>query len=218
MSQNKNELDLIAEKFVSIPKEVTSKQKVIDGGFMTEEEYDKIKLLPRSVEMESGTKWGKIKYGDKERSLYPFSGALTETEKQIYNSYKAGLKSGTGTSSVKAEDRNKELDELKAELINLKVPAEILSKLEKFRVVKKNNLIADMFGVDNIQALTGKVNLAYIMFRGPNGEFSEELQPNMVDLVKKGFMPKYTLEQVKSNVEKLATKGIIVNNTIVDLA
>ena len=218
MSQNKNELDLIAEKFVSIPKEVTSKQKVIDGGFMTEEEYDKIKLLPRSVEMESGTKWGKIKHGDKERSLYPFSGALTETEKQIYNSYKAGLKSGTGTSSVKAEDRNKELDELKAELINLKVPAEILSKLEKFRVVKKNNLIADMFGVDNIQALTGKVNLAYIMFRGPNGEFSEELQPNMVDLVKKGFMPKYTLEQVKSNVEKLATKGIIVNNTIVDLA
>ena len=218
MSQNKNELDVIAEKFVSIPKDITSKQKVIDGGFMTEEEYDKIKLLPRSAEMESGTKWGKIKYGDKERSLYPFSGALTETEHQIYNSYKAGLRSGTGTTSVKAEDRNKELDELKAELISLKVPAEILSKLEKFRVVKKNSLISDMFGVDTIQALTGKVNLAYIMYRGPNGEFSESLQPDPVDLVKKGFMPKYTLEQVKSNVEKLATKGIIVKNTIVDLA
>ena len=41
---------------------------------------------------------------------------------------------------------------------------------------------------------------------------------SLYDLVKKGFMPKYTLEQVKSNVEKLATKGIIVKNTIVDLA
>ena len=55
------------------------------------------------------------------------------------------------------------------------------------------------------------------MFRGPNGEFASELQPDIVELVKNGFMPKFTLEDVKNKVKKLAEKGILVHNTIVDL-
>lgn len=222
-TQVSQELDLaqVAAKFVAIPKDVTSKDRIISGGYLSEAEYEVIKQLPRATEMESGTKWAKIKAGDKERSLYPFYGCLTETEKQIYRDYKKGHSSGsaggTSATSVKADENNKALDELKAELTELGVPAETIAKLEQFRKTKKNNLIAEMFGVDYIQALSGKVNLAYIMFRGPNGEFSEDLQPNMVSLVQKGFMPKFTLQQVKDNVEKLAAKGIDVHATIVDL-
>ena len=215
----KSELELVAEKFVAIPKEITSLDKILAGGYMTKEQYDLVKTLPRSTEMESGTKWAKIKSGDKERTLYPFYGCLTEAEKQIYRDYKKGHASGTSTSasSPKAEENNKALDELKDELIKLKVPAELISKLEKFRIAKKVGLISEMFGVDTIQQLTGKVSLAYVMFRGPNGEFADELQPNMVDLVQKGFMPKFTLQQVKDNIEKLAAKGIILDKVIVDL-
>jgi len=218
MAKQELNLEQVAKKFVELPKELTSLDKILKAGYMTREEFESVKDMPRSTEMESGTKWAKIKSGDKERTLYPFYSLLTETEKQIYRGYKKNHMSTMSSGSPKAEELNKELDELKAELVALKVPAEILAKLEKFRIAKKNSLIADMFGVDTIQALTGKVNLAYVMFRGPNGEFSEELQPNMVDLVQKGFMPKFTLQQVKDNVAKLEAKGILVKGCIVDLA
>ena len=106
---------------------------------------------------------------------------------------------------------------MKQELIALNVPETVIQKLEQLRMVKKNNIIFELFGVDNLVHLGGKVNLAYVMFRGPNGEFASELQPDIVELVKKGFMPKFTLDDIKNNVKKLAEKGILVHDTIVDL-
>lgn len=217
---NEMDLETIAAKFVMIPKEITSKDKIIAGGYLSEQEYELVKKLPRSTEMESGTKWAKIKSGDKERSLYPFYGCLTEAEKQVYRDYKKGLSSATGTSTgsnIKADEHNMKLEQLKQELIALNVPETVIQKLEQLRMVKKNNIIFELFGVDNLVHLGGKVNLAYVMFRGPNGEFASVLQPDIVELVKNGFMPKFTLDQIKSNVKKLAEKGILVHNTIVDL-
>lgn len=208
------DLEALAEKFGKIPTDLTKSGDIIAQGFLTQEEFDNLPYCPRSSEMTSATAWPKI--GG--RKTYPLSGALTLEETEMYYEYKKNHKPGTASvSSPKAEENNKALDELKEELIKLKVSADIIAKLEKFRIAKKVGLISEMFGVDTIQQLTGKVNLAYVMFRGPNGEFSEELQPNMVDLVQKGFMPKFTLQQVKDNIEKLAGKGIILDKVIVDL-
>ena len=115
------------------------------------------------------------------------------------------------------DEHNTKIEQLKQELIALNVPESVIQKLEQLKVVKKNNIIFELFGVDNLVHLGGKVNLAYVMFRGPNGEFASELQPDIVELVKNGFMPKFTLDQVKDKVKKLADKGILVHNTIVDL-
>ena len=216
-----NEMETIAAKFVMIPKEVTSKDKIIAGGYLNEQEYELVKKLPRSSEMESGTKWAKIKSGDKERSLYPFYGCLTEAEKQVYRDYKKGLSSATGTSarsnSIKADEHNEKIEQLKQELIALNVPETVIQKLEQLKVVKKNNIISELFGVDNLVQLGGKVNLAYVMFRDANGNFAQELQPDIVELVKNGFMPRFTLDDIKNKVKKLAEKGILVHDTIVDL-
>lgn len=224
MTKNMNEeLDLneVARKFVNLPKQVTNKEAVISGGYMTEEEFNAVKLLPRSTEMESGTKWAKVEFNGKEKTLYPFSGLLTEAEKKIYYNYKKGHRpasdGSSSASSGKIEENNKAIDALKAELQALNVPEDIVAKLEQFRLTKRNNLIHEMFGVDNIQMLHEKVNLVYVMFRGPNGEFAETRQPSMIEVAQKGFMPKFTLDQVKDNVKKLAAKGIIVDNVIVDL-
>lgn len=218
---NEMDLETIAAKFVMIPKEITSKDKIISGGYLSEQEYELVKKLPRSSEMESGTRWAKIKSGDKERSLYPFYGCLTESEKQVYRDYKKGLSSATGTSagsnSIKADEHNAKIEQLKQELIALNVPESVIQKLEQLKMVKKNNIIFELFGVDNLVHLGGKVNLAYVMFRDANGNFAQELQPDIVELVKNGFMPKFTLDQVKDKVKKLAEKGILVHNTIVDL-
>ena len=168
--------------------------------------------------MESGTKWAKIKSGNKERTLYPFYGCLTEPEKAIYRDYKKGRSTGGSSLSSKVNENNKTLDSLKAELLALNVPMETISKLEQFRVTKKVGLIYEMFGYDTVSTIPGKVNLAYVMYRGPNDEFADTLQPDVVDLiVNKGFMPKFTLGQIKTNIKKLAERGINLENVIVDL-
>ena len=40
---NEMDLETIAAKFVMIPKEITSKDKIIAGGYLSEQEYELVK-------------------------------------------------------------------------------------------------------------------------------------------------------------------------------
>lgn len=210
------DLEALVEKFGAIPTTYTKASDIIRDGFLTQEEFDNLPYCPRSEKMKSATSWPKI--GG--RKTYPLSGILTPEETEMYYEYKKGHKPGASVGlygkSV-SEETQKMIDSIRAFLNDNGASEELMSQFEALIPHKKIGLISAMFGVDNIQQLSGKVNLAYVMFRGPNGEFASELQPKAADLFNAGFMPAFTLQQIKDNLKKLADKGINLYNTIVDL-
>ena len=210
------DLEALAKKFGAIPTAYTKASDIIRDGFLTQEEFDNLPYCPRSEEMKSATSWPKI--GG--RKTYPLSGILTPEETEIYYEYKKGHKPSTSVGSSGksvSEETQKTIDSIRAFLNDNGASEELMSQFEALIPRKKNGLIYTMFGVDYINKLGGKVNLAYVMFRGPNGEFASELQPNVADLFNAGFMPAFTLQQIKDNLKKLADKGIILDEVIVDL-
>lgn len=218
MQETEKELQEIAVKFGKIPTDLTKKKDIIDAGYLTEEEFNLLPIVPRSTEMLSATQWPKI--GG--RKTYPLSGALNEAEKRMYYDYKSQHKPGTGSvrASKPIDDTTKQnIEELRKFLKDKGADEALLAKFETVVPHQKVGLLEEMFGVSSVGMLQ-KVNLKYIMYRGPNGEFSKNPQPSGADfyaLLDKDFMPKYTLEQVKVNVQKLLDKGIDVRNYIVDL-
>lgn len=210
------DLEALAKKFGAIPTSYTKTSDIIRDGLLTQEEFDNLPYCPRSEEMKSATSWPKI--GG--RKTYPLSGVLTMEETEMYYEYKRGHKpsASIGTSGKGiSEETQKTIDSIRAFLNDNGAPAELVEQFEALIPHRKVGLISAMFGVDNIQQLGGKVNLAYVMFRGPNGEFASELQPNAADLFSAGFMPAFTLQQIKDNLKKLADKGYILDGVIVDL-
>lgn len=209
----KKELEAVAEKFGKIPAAITKKADIIAGGYLTEEEFAELQNCPRSTPMSSGTVWPKI--GG--RKTYPLSGVLNAEERRMYYDYKKNHKPGTvSVGKGPSEEVQKHIESVR-EFLKEKGTPELIAEFEAIIPQKKVELVEEMFGVSSPNLLTGKVNLAYVMFRGPNGEFAEELQPNGADLFTKGFMPKYGLQQVKDNLAKLEAKGIKMSGCIVDL-
>ena len=210
------DLEVLANKFGAIPTSYTKASDIIRDGFLTQEEFDNLPYCPRSGEMKSATSWPKI--GG--RKTYPLTGVLTPEETEMYYEYKRGhshdTSEGLSRKSV-SEETQKTIDSIRAFLNDNGASEELMSQFEALIPHKKNGLILAMFGVEYINKLGGKVNLAYVMFRGPNGEFASELQPNAADLVNAGFMPAFTLQQIKDNLKKLEDKGIILDDVIVDL-
>lgn len=210
------DLEALAKKFGTIPTSYTKSSDIIRDGLLTQEEFDNLPYCPRSEEMKSATSWPKI--GG--RKTYPLSGALTVEETEMYYEYKKGHKPSTSvglSGKGPSEETQKTIDSIRAFLKDNEAPAELIEQFEAIIPHKKVGLISAMFGVEHVYQLGGKVNLAYIMFRGPNGEFASELQPNAADLFSAGFMPAFTLQQIKDNLKKLAAKGIILDEAIVDL-
>lgn len=210
------DLEVLVKKFGAIPTAYTKASDIIAAGLLTQEEFDNLPYCPRSEKMKSATSWPKI--GG--RKTYPLSGALTMEETEMYYEYKKGHKPSTSvglSGKSVSEETQKTIDSIRAFLQENKAPAELMAQFEALIPHKKIGLISAMFGVDNINSLGGKVNLAYVMFRGPNGEFASELQPNAADLFNAGFMPVFTLKQVKDNLKKLADKGFLLQGLLVDL-
>lgn len=216
------DLEALAKKFGAIPTAYTKASDIIDAGLLTQEEFDNLPYCPRSEEMKSATSWPKI--GG--RKVYPLSGALTSEETEMYYEYKRSHKTGTSvglSGKSVSEETQKTIDSIRAFLNDNGASEELMSQFEALIPHKKNKwadeTIYAMFGVgmDHIKDLGGKVNLAYVMFRGPNGEFASESQPNAADLFNAGFMPVFTLKQVKDNLKKLADKGFLLQGLLVDL-
>ena len=146
---------------------------------------------------------------------------LTREEKNAYNKYHSKHKPtglGSGTSS------NKELLEKWSRLEEFcKGNAEALALIAEMKPKPKFNLIEEMFGVESVQQLKSKVSLAYVMYRGTNGEFIDTEDTAKVKL--SNFFEKYgedfncrwTKQQVIDNVAKLKKNGIDVSNVIIGL-
>lgn len=206
-------LEALAEKFGKIPTSYTKKDSIIADGLLTEEEFEALPIVPRSVPMKSATQWPQI--GG--RKVYPLSGALSYEETEMYYAYKKEHKpSSTGVASRTLTDEQKQtIDEIRKVLAD---NPELLAKFEALLPKKKNGMLEQLFGVSDVALLKGKVNLAYVMFRGPNGEFAEELQPkNVGKLFEAGFEQKFRKAEVLEKVAALKEKGIDVSGVIVDL-
>ena len=207
------QLTEIAEKFGKIPTSYSKKDDIITAGLLTEEEFEALPIVPRSTAMQSATQWPKI--GG--RKVYPLSGALNYEETTMYYEYKKGHKpAAAGTSSrTLTEEQKKDIEEIRKVLADNK---ELLAKFEALLPKKKNTLLEQMLGVSDVALLKGKVNMTYVMFRGPNGEFAEELQPkNIGKLFEAGFEQKYRKAEVLKNIEALKEKGVNIEGCIVDL-
>lgn len=200
MQQKGPDLDAIAKKFGSIPKEYKRRDDIIAAGFMTNEEFDLLPQCPRSKEMESGTKWPYI--GG--RYTYPLSGALTASEKQVYYDYKKGLNTGSQGPRAKSEpiDTSK-LDALLDELKSLEGSEKAQALVRA--LYPADSAIMQIFGVprkEDVEPCTA----IYLLFRGPNGEFADN---RMIDikgmsvLFMKGFMPKFTQDELVKKVKEL---------------
>lgn len=206
----------LAKKFGAIPKGYTKKDDIIAAGLLTDEEFGQLPYAPRSKPMESATQWPYI--GG--RKTYPLSGVLTVEETEMYYEYKKGKRSsstGSSTGRSLTEEQQKVADSIRQFLKDNECPEELRLQFEALMPKKKPSLLKEMFNVDTPQELKGKVNIAYVMFRGPEGQFAEELEPNGADLFSKGFMPVFTIPQIRENLKKLSEKGIIMDGVIVDL-
>lgn len=234
----------LVNRFVKVPTDVKTSEALIALGYFTKEELflskpadgkgkanyrssplaKALQNAARTSIMVNGSDWPKVKDEDgNTRVITGFSWALSDEEYAMYMAYYHRTHPGTRTTTTvkMPNDRAlKAVEQIRAYLMEHEAPQDLLDDLgtlESLVPVPKCPLLQEMFNVSHVGALKGKVNLAYVMFRGPNGEFSEDLQPSMVDLVTRGFMPKYTKDLVKSNLAKLKAKGIIMDGCIVDL-
>lgn len=211
------DLDKLAEKFGKIPTSYTKSADIIAAGFLTQEEFDNLPYCPRSTPMVSATAWPKI--GG--RKTYPLSGALNSEESEMYYAYKREHKPGTGTGSIGSsgkidENKQKIIDSIR-QFLKDNNAGDLIQQFEEIIPHRRVGLLEEMFGTDN-PALLKKCNYFWLMYRGPNGEFYEKNEPTIEDLgkmVMAGFMPKFTQEQIKQNVEKLLKAGIDVRGCII---
>ena len=202
-------------------KKYSSVAKMIEDGW-TKEEIQALIDGPRSkqAEWDEGHTYFRWPYIDGIQ-IVGLSSLLTREEKNAYNKYHSkhgptGL--GSGTSS------NKELLEKWSRLEEFcKGNAEALALIAEMKPKPKFNLIEEMFGVESVQQLKSKVSLAYVMYRGTNGEFIDTEDTAKVKL--SNFFEKYgedfncrwTKQQVIDNVAKLKKNGIDVSNVIIGL-
>lgn len=213
----------LAVKFGAIPSKLTQKKEIVPA-YLTEEEFSQLPYCPRSytpVEMKSASDWPKI--GN--RRTYPLSGVLTPEETVAYYAFRNLHKPEGSSTTPKAsmsKEREEEINKTLAELREVcKKNPKLLESLEKNIVAylpkRKVSLVEEMFGVENFSALGGKVTLAYVQFRGPNGEFADTLTPKGGELYDKGFEIKYTTNMIRENLKKLEAQGIILWDSIIDL-
>lgn len=194
----------------------------------TEEELVALRSAPRSMPMESGTKWCKI--GG--RSTYPCSFLLQPDELKIYNEYHSG-KSGTSTNRtecsaspvsgnhISLEEFHKLqgiVTEIKTALGDNLTPElqEDVNKLASYIPKPRENLIYDLFGVYTAEQVP-ECTVGWIMFRSMTGERAENPMSTVLELVQQGYIPNMLLDQIKDKLQKLQAQGIDVASKITDL-
>ena len=145
---------------------------------------------------------------------------LTREEKDAYNAYHSKHKpNGTGGSSASKETLEKwtRLAEY------CKDNPKALALIKEMRPKPKVNLVRDLFGVETIQELKGKVSLAYVMYRDKEGNFIETKDKSKLTLKdiiiqqEDNFDCAFTKSQVQNAVDKLKKNGIDVSNVIIGL-
>lgn len=216
---NQAELAELRKKFSAIDSKLSKKSELVPK-YLSEEEFENLKYCPRDFEMTTGTKWPTI--GG--RRTYPMSGILTDNEKRIYYDYRKETRSGDGEgrSSKKTEEMQKQIAELEKFINEQKnCPSAVKEALEALKnslPKRKESQIQKLFGFEDYDSIKDKkFNLAYLMFRDKDGEFSNEFQPKGEELFKNGFLPLFGLKDIESSLNKLEKEYTDIKKLIVDL-
>lgn len=202
-------VDEIVTTFVNIDPKATRREAV--DAVLTPQEIDVLKTVPRDVPMSGPNKSQfpvlKDTHG-KARTMFPFLCCMTDEEKAMYYG-------GTSQNATAAETVFKYLKTIKTEIVPDEVWTAINTLMPKSKAKGPNTApLYELFGVHDLDILTGPVNITYLMMRGPNNEFSQSLTPTFMELAQLGYMPKYTAAQVESLLTKLEKKGFDVRKHI----
>lgn len=230
-----NEIQELVDRYTVMSATVTSRDAAIRDGYFTINEWIALSNAPRYTDasISSGTfEWPTVRSSDGHvRSLCNFGSLLTEQEKQLYNMYRAQLKAAPRTTrtirtapwtpagytpqahSAAAEIVYKAMCDASS---TFTFPQEAWDAIDTLYPNRPKSDLELLFGVRNASALT-EVNLAYVMLRDKDGNFAPDKQPNYMSLVRKGYVTKFTFEQVMAAVEKLEAAGITARKFIVDL-
>lgn len=196
---------------------------------------------PFNMHTTGGNGWGTVADSKgNQRAIAPFSWALDKDDYDEYDKWKrgddtkkSGTKRATRTSDVPswmptpmsreeyielATSVRAYMRRIKERVDNLDEWQVNMNNLDKIAPIPKNQVLLDLFGVgtqDELETL-GPVNMAYVMWRGPSGEFSVDHMVNKRDLPD-DWDVKYKRSEVKQMVERLKLEGINVEAQIVDL-
>jgi len=218
----------IAEKFGKIPTSIKTSAEIIAQGYLTQEEYDNLPYVPRSTPMACATSWCYI--GG--RCVSPLTGALSPEENEMYNSYhrehsnrSAGTSStggAVGTLCIKPHKNQAEIDEVRKALSDAKMYKALDTFNTLFPLPVGDTQMMKYFGVEFFSQLGGKVNMERIMYRkrdkDGNVVFPSELEPDASKLLAQGFMPVYSVAEIKNFLANLkARAGIDLYNCITNL-
>ena len=222
---DKAELAHIAEKFGKIPTSIKTSSEIISQGYLTQEEYNNLPWVPRSTPMTCATSWCFI--GG--RCASPLTGVLSPEENEMYNNYhKEHSRSGSGTSNavgtlcLKEHKNQKEIDEIREALSKAKMTHALELFNQLFPLPVEDTEMKKYFGVQFFSQLGGKVNMERIMYRkrdkDGNVVIPSELEPDTSKLLAQGFMPVYSVTEIKNFLAKLKAKaGIDLYNCITNL-
>ena len=154
-------------------------------------------------------------------TLRPVYSALTDAEKAMYREMRRALKEeapeaqgtrtqGTGVSAEVMAKWTRLLDAVKGD-------DEITMLVRELMPKQKNNILFDLCGVNSLLDINGKVTYHYMMFRGPEGEFADDMGltvQGLMPLMEAGWTPKYTKKEIDEKIEKLAAKGIDLRSLV----
>lgn len=220
---NMTEVQAAVDKYVHLPKNLTSKAKVMESGLMTEEEWALIPSAERSSPMVSNSKWAKVKASDgTERTLMPFTTLLTKEERDIYNNVRAERKTGETRPRAQLKkadiEFNADIDGVLEELLTANLDNEhvaaAIAKLKSMKKVAKDNELMKYFNVSCAEDLPEQMTVQYLMFRNMNEEFADDY---MITECPDGFMPYYGLKDIKDMLDKIEKKIPDIKSRIVNL-
>lgn len=221
---NMAEVQEAVDKYVHLPKTLTSKAAVIESGLMTEHDWALIPYAERSSPMQTNSRWAKVRASDGiERSLMPFSSLLTEEEHAIYNNVRAERKTGIARPRAQLKkadiDFNADIDRVLEDLFQADVPdnehvASAIAKLKALKKVAKDNDLMKYFNVSCIEDLPEQMTVQYLMFRTMDEEFADDC---MITECPAGMIPYYGLKDVKDMLDKMEKKIPDIKSRIVGL-
>lgn len=204
----------IARKFVEVPTSITSKKQVIEGGYLTDDEFEQLVNVPRSTEMLSGTKWPKIGCNGKERTLYPFYSVLLPHEKQMYREYRKSGTRDTVPRSTRNAEHNEKVNKLYEELKAAGVGEELLAQVAALKVVTRAGDFEKVFGF--APETNTRVTTAYLMFRDTQGNFLTEHEPDVAECFAQGCRVGMDTKSLYKALVKLRAAGYELEKYVID--
>lgn len=199
--ESMKKLQALAERFGKDRKGIKSLKELKEKGW-TEEEIALLPQVPRSEE-------GQIKENGCYRwpfiggvPTYPFSGCLTEAERQAYYAYKRQhpVKNPGRLGSDRVSETDKKAEELKKTLRELGASPEIMAKVEELFPTKKGKFF-NVFGVNSPEELPEKVEKRGLLF-GMINPTNEEL----ATFIMKGGVPKYSPQELDKILAAFETR------------